>query len=55
MGNTGQAETLEEWFDPARLEQGYVGKGFYLDPGPIEDHEKGLPLSPEDRKASSPS
>ena len=29
----------------------YVPKGFHLGPGPIEGHEKGLTLSPEDRKA----
>ena len=47
----GHAETLEEWFDPARLNDDYVPKGFHLGPGPIEGHEKGLDLSPEDRKA----
>ena len=51
FGHAGQAETLEEWFDPGRLEDGYVPKGFHLAPGPIEGHEKGLDLSPEDRKA----
>ena len=51
IGHAGQAETLEEWFDPARLNDDYVPKGFHLSPGPIEGHEKGLDLSPEDRKA----
>jgi mono/diheme cytochrome c family protein len=51
MGHAGQAETLEEWFDPARLQTDYVPKGFHLAPGPIEGHEKGLTLSPEDKKA----
>jgi hypothetical protein len=51
IGHAGQAETLEEWFDPARLNDDYVPKGFHLAPGPIEGHEKGLDLSPEDRKA----
>ncbi len=32
FGHGGQAETLEEWFDPARLEPGYVPKGFHLGP-----------------------
>jgi hypothetical protein len=50
MGHAGQAETLEEWFDPARLQSDYVPKGFHLGPGPI-GHEKELDLSPEDRKA----
>ena len=51
IGHAGQADTLEEWFDPARLEDGYVPKGFHLAPGPIEGHQKGLDLSTEDRKA----
>jgi hypothetical protein len=51
FGHGGQAETLEEWFDPARLQDGYVPKGAHLGPGPIEGHEKGLALSPEDREA----
>jgi len=32
----GQAETLEEWLDPARLNEGYVPKGFHIGPGPIK-------------------
>lgn len=51
FGHGGRAATLEEWFDPARLENGYVPKGFHLGPGPIEGHEKGLDLSPQDRAA----
>jgi mono/diheme cytochrome c family protein len=51
FGHGGQAETLEEWFDPARLQDGYVPKGAHLGPGPIEGHENGLALSPEDREA----
>jgi hypothetical protein len=35
FGHGGQAETLEEWFDPARLQSDYVPKGFHLGPGPI--------------------
>jgi hypothetical protein len=50
FGHGGQAETLEEWFDPARLEPGYVPKGFHLGPGPIEGHEHGLDLSPDERR-----
>jgi hypothetical protein len=50
FGHTGQAATLEEWFDPARLKNGYVPKGFHLGPGPIEGHEKGLDLSPEEKR-----
>lgn len=49
--HNGQAETLEEWFDPARLRDDYVPHGFHLGPGPIRGHEFGLKLSPDDRKA----
>ncbi len=51
FGHMGQAETLEEWFDPARLGPGYVPRGFHLAPGPIKGHEFGLKLPLEDRRA----
>jgi Di-haem oxidoreductase, putative peroxidase len=51
FGHMGQAETLDEWFDPARLNPDYVAKGFHLAPGPIKGHEFGLKLSKEDRRA----
>jgi hypothetical protein len=51
FGHMGQAETLEEWFDPARLNEDYVPKGFHLAPGPIKGHEFGLKLPKEDRRA----
>jgi len=51
FGHTGQAETLEEWFDPARVRSDYIPKGFHLAPGPIQGHEFGLNLSAEDRKS----
>lgn len=51
FGHGGQAETLEEWFDPARLESAYMPKGFHLGPGPIKGHEFGLKLSDDDRQA----
>ncbi|MBS1858690.1 MAG: hypothetical protein JST11_25190 [Acidobacteria bacterium] len=50
FSHTGQAETLEEWFDPARLKSDYVPRGFHLSPGPIQGHEFGLKLSSEDRE-----
>jgi hypothetical protein len=50
FGHGGQAATLEEWFDPARLEDGYVPKGFHVGPGPIEGHEKGMDLTPEEKR-----
>ena len=51
FGHNGQADTLEEWFDPARLRQDYVPAGFHLGPGPIKGHEFGLKLAPDDRQA----
>jgi cytochrome c peroxidase len=51
FGHGGQAGTLEEWLDPARLQDDYVPKGFHLGPGPIQGHEFGLKLSPEDKQA----
>ena len=51
FGHGGQAETLEEWFDPARLKSDYVPKGFHIGPGPIEGHEFGLKLPADDRQA----
>ena len=50
FSHSGQAATLEEWFDPARLEDGYVAKGFHTGPGSIEGHEKGLDLTPEEKR-----
>jgi len=50
FGHNGQADTLEEWFDPARLNPDYVPRGFHLAPGPIRGHEFGLELSPEDKR-----
>jgi hypothetical protein len=47
----GQAQTLEEWFDPARLNPDYVPHGFHLGQGPIKGHEFGLKLSGEDRRS----
>lgn len=32
FGHNGQAKTLEEWFDPARLKTDYVPKGFHIGP-----------------------
>jgi hypothetical protein len=51
FGHSGQAETLEDWFDPARLRDDYVPHGFHLAPGPIKGHEFGLKLTSDDRKA----
>ena len=53
LGHGGQAETLEEWLDPARLKEDYVPKGFHLGPGSIKGHEFGLKLLSEDRAGSN--
>jgi hypothetical protein len=51
FGHSGQAASLEEWLDPARLGDDYVSKGFHLGPGSIKGHEFGLRLVPDDRQA----
>ncbi len=51
FGHSGNADTLEEWLDPARLRADYVAKGYHRGPGPILGHEFGLQLSPEDKHA----
>jgi hypothetical protein len=50
FGHDGQADTLEEWLDPARLKDDYVPKGFHRGPGAIGGHEFGLSLSSEERQ-----
>lgn len=50
FGHAGQAETLEEWLDPARLKSDYVPKGFHTGPSPIEGHPFGLALSATDKQ-----
>jgi hypothetical protein len=51
FGHGGWADSLEEWFDPARVKSDYVSPNYWMQPGPIEGHEFGLKLSVEDRKA----
>jgi hypothetical protein len=50
FGHSGQAETLEEWFDPGRLKDDYVPKGFHVGSGAIKGHEFGLKLGADDRQ-----
>ena len=50
FSHTGQADTLEEWFDATRLKHDYVPQGFHLGPEPIKGHEFGLKLVPEDKR-----
>jgi len=51
FGHEGQADTLDEWLDPARLKDDYVPKGFHTGPGPIKGHEFGLKLAAADKQA----
>lgn len=50
FGHSGSVATLEEWLDPARLDDDYVPTGFGV-PGPVRGHPFGLDLSDEDRRA----
>ncbi|HEY3442684.1 MAG TPA: di-heme oxidoredictase family protein [Paludibaculum sp.] len=51
FGHGGWVDTLEEWFDPARLKEGFAPKGIRGVTGPVRGHEFGLRLSPTDREA----
>jgi hypothetical protein len=51
FGHGGNADTLEEWFDPARLKEDYLPKGYHRGHGPILGHPFGLKLPPEDKHA----
>jgi cytochrome c553 len=50
-GHEGSAASLEEWFDPARLQPNYEPKGYHYGPGPIEGHQFGLRLTADDKAA----
>lgn len=50
FGHGGQADTLEEWLDPARLKTDYVPNGFHVGPGPIQGHPFGLRLATADKQ-----
>lgn len=53
FGHNGSAATLEDWFDPARLDPGYVPTGFKGYDGKtrsIPGHPFGLQLSPSERE-----
>jgi hypothetical protein len=51
LSHGGNADTLEEWFDPARLKEGYVPEGYHRGPSPILGHQFGLNLAPDDKQA----
>ncbi len=54
IGHAGWVTTIEEWFDPNRLDDSYVPSGYQdprLKPGPVKGHEFGLRLSAEDKAA----
>jgi hypothetical protein len=54
LEHSGSVSSLEEWFDPKRLESGYFPGG-WNPPGirqrAVPGHEFGLNLSPEDKRA----
>lgn len=54
LGHSGWVSTLEEWFDPKRLNDDYVPTAF-MPPNrkhfPVKGHEFGLALSTEDKAA----
>jgi hypothetical protein len=52
--HNGSVATLEDWFDPHRLDSDYVPtgyKGYHTQTRAISGHPFGLDLSPEDKKA----
>ena len=52
--HNGSVATLEDWFDPRRLRDDYVRKGFRgsgVKSGAVKGHQFGLHLSVEDRRA----
>ncbi len=54
LEHNGSVATLEDWFDPGRLQDDYVPTGFRgygVRTRPVKGHRFGLALSPEDRKA----
>ncbi len=54
FGHDGSVRTLEDWFDPARLEDDYLPTGFIgygVKNRAVPGHEFGLDLSPDDKAA----
>jgi hypothetical protein len=50
FGHGGWCESLEDWFDSARLAEDYVPTGFHLGPGPVKGHEFGLHLAADEKR-----
>lgn len=54
LGHSGHIATLEDWFDPARLEDDYVPTGFkppFVETMAVPGHELGMDLQAEDKAA----
>jgi hypothetical protein len=54
FGHDGSCATLEDWFDPRRLDADYVPTGFVgrgIERRPVPGHEYGLDLDEDDRRA----
>jgi hypothetical protein len=54
LEHNGSVGTLEEWFDPRRLERDYVPTGFKgagVTHRPVPGHRFGLDLSDSDKRA----
>jgi len=54
FGHDGSCQTLEDWFDPARLQEDYVPtgfKGYKVDHRAVPGHEFGLKLPPGEKAA----
>jgi len=52
--HSGSVQTLEDWFDPARLSDDYMPTGFIgykIETRAVPGHEFGLALSPDDKSA----
>jgi len=54
ISHDGSVASLEEWFNPARLQDNYVPKGFkgyQVEHRAVPGHEYGMKLQPEDKTA----
>lgn len=54
LGHSGHIATLEDWLDPARLENNYVPTGYKpptVETMPVPGHEFGLSLSEDEKEA----